>query len=259
MGKLSITEQSIISKLFNNRGYVLNFSTYKFDDFTESLIGLRLTEKYNLSKGASLDCYIREAEASEAVKLVESLLEYALANDDFFEVKNVNAVKKCREIIAKYKGLKSTVQITTGFSSEYLSKMTTLMFESIEKNPTEAIGKAKELVESCCKTILDSLGVIYSKTAELSQLIDSTLERLKLLPKNIPDTAKESTAIKALLGNLRAISANMCTLRNAYGSGHGKTAKFHGLETRHAKLAVGSSVTLVNFLWDTFEEQQKEP
>lgn len=42
-------------------------------------------------------------------------------------------------------------------------------------------------------------------------------------------------------------------IRNPYGSGHGKSAAFTGLETRHAKLAVGCSITFVTFLWDTYE------
>jgi hypothetical protein len=47
----------------------------------------------------------------------------------------------------------------------------------------------------------------------------------------------------------------MATIRNAYGSGHGKSANYKGLEERHAKLAVGSSITLVQFLWDSHETQ----
>ena len=131
------------------------------------------------------------------------------------------------------------------------------MYAAVDKNPTDAIGKAKELIESCCKTILDNLGVAYQHNTDLSHLIDATVSQLKLAPKNIPDTAKEATTIKALLGNLRAIASNMATLRNAYGSGHGKTSSYTGLEPRHAKLAVGSSITLVNFLWDTYEKQIK--
>ena len=95
----------------------------------------------------------------------------------------------------------------------------------------------------------------YQHNADIASLIDSTISQLKLAPKNIPDTAKEATAIKALLGNLRAIASNMATLRNAYGSGHGKSSSYTGLEPRHAKLAVGSSITLVSFLWDTYEKQ----
>ncbi|WOZ86391.1 MULTISPECIES: abortive infection family protein [Segatella] len=49
------------------------------------------------------------------------------------------------------------------------------------------------------------------------------------------------------------MAEGMATLRNSYGSGHGRAASYKGLEERHAKLAVGSSITLVEFLWCTHE------
>ena len=39
----------------------------------------------------------------------------------------------------------------------------------------------------------------------------------------------------------------MAELRNSYGSGHGKDAKFKGLSPRHARLAVGDGVIVVHF------------
>lgn len=64
--------------------------------------------------------------------------------------------------------------------------------------------------------------------------------------------------LEKLLGNLSAIAEGMATLRNNYGSGHGKPASYKGLEERHAKLAVGSSITLVEFLWCTHERTKND-
>ena len=49
------------------------------------------------------------------------------------------------------------------FSSEYLSQQIDLMVEMQNTNPTNAIGMAKELIESCCKTILEEMQISYSK------------------------------------------------------------------------------------------------
>ena len=254
--KLTISEKHYISKLFNNGGYVLDFSTARFDDFTEEYIGIRLTEHYSLSKGASLEKYVADNDAATVVVLLEKLLEYAIVTDDSFELSNFNAVQQCRQIIKKYRDGATLPNLSTHFSSEYIEQMAQLMNTAIETNPTEAIGKAKELIESCCKTILDNCSVKYQHNAELSQLIDATIKELNLSPKGISDSAKEAESIRALLGNLRAIATNMATLRNAYGSGHGKSASYKGLASRHARLAVGSSITLVNFLWETYEARK---
>lgn len=147
----------------------------------------------------------------------------------------------------------NAAELQEKFSSEYLSKQIELMLRMQNENPTDAIGKAKELIESCCKTILDNKGVTWDKNWDMSKLTGETLKRLNLTPKNIPDSDPVSENIKAVLGNLRGITTKLAEIRNPYGSGHGKSASFTGLETRHAKLAVGCSITFVTFLWDTYE------
>ena len=122
-----------------------------------------------------------------------------------------------------------------------------------KENPTEAIGKAKELIESCCKTILEERNMLLSKDETLGQLTKKVMKLLKVTPNDIDDTIPAAKAMKQILGNLSAIAEGMATLRNSYGSGHGRAASYKGLEERHAKLAVGSSITLVEFLWCTHE------
>ncbi len=142
------------------------------------------------------------------------------------------------------------------FSSEYLSQQIDLMVQMQTTNPTNAIGMAKELIESCCKTILDEMSVTYSKDDDVPQLESKTMDILNLLPANVQSTDRGADAIKAVLGNLRAIPTKLAEIRNPFGSGHGKSASFQGLEVRHAKLAVGSSITFVDFIWSTYESSK---
>ena len=90
----------------------------------------------------------------------------------------------------------------------------------------------------------------------MNQLVEETLNHLNLIPKAIPDKDPISESIKAVLGNLRGVITKLAEIRNLYGNGHGKEASFTGLETRHAKLAVGCSITLGTFLWDTYEYKE---
>lgn len=132
-----------------------------------------------------------------------------------------------------------------------------MMVHMQSKNPTEAIGKSKELIESCCKTILENSSIAIDKKWDLMRLVDETVKLLKITPRDIPDSAPEAIAIKNLLQNMKNIAQNIATIRNAYGSGHGRSASYKGLEERHAKLAVGSSLTFVNFLWDSYERRKE--
>ena len=101
------------------------------------------------------------------------------------------------------------------------------------------------------------MGIAWSKTDDVPQLTNKTMDALKLLPANVQETDQGAVAIKAVLGNLRAIPSKLAEIRNPFGSGHGKSASFQGLEERHAKLAVGSSITFVDFIWSTYENQKK--
>ena len=259
--------------LFNRAGYVLNFSTDSFDVFTQNSIGLALCNHYQLSKGKSLTAYVNEANECDVIRLLDDLLEYYEMHFQFEINTEEDSTgrcwspqnkeyqvyyKKCRTIMDRIK-LKTTPFTKQGellkwkFSSEYLSSQIDIMLKMQNENQTEAIGKSKEFIESCCKTILEESHETLHKDWNVSQLVKATMKFLEISTDSITNASAEGKTIKAILGNLHGIAGNIAELRNAYGSGHGKSASYKGLTTRHAKLAVGSSITLVNYLWDTYE------
>lgn len=129
------------------------------------------------------------------------------------------------------------------------------MESAVDNDPGLAIGTAKELVETVCKTILEDRGITLDGNLELPKLVKQTAAELKLTPSDIPDEVKASDSIKRLLKNLADITYGVAELRNSYGTGHGKNAKSRGLSSRHAKLAVGAASTLAIFLIETHSER----
>ena len=123
-----------------------------------------------------------------------------------------------------------------------------------EEDPSLAVGTAKEMVETICKTILEDRSV-PSPGQDLPQLVRAVAKELALLPENIPDHAKGSKVIRRMLSNLNQISQGIAELRNLYGTGHGRDGRFIGLKPRHAKLAVGAAATLGIFLLETHLER----
>ena len=258
-------EITMFLQLFNRGGYVLNFSTPSFDNFTHDVVGISLCARYNLSKGKSLEQFVNDGTEEEVIKLFNALMNYYEVQPDYVsEVKGDGSFHvlylKCKEILKRVSQdtvilVEHAEGLKRKFSNEYLNQEIDLMYKMQKTNPTEAIGKAKELIESCCKTILEQKGIAINSKWDVGNLVDETMKLLEITPKHIPDTAKEATAIKAILGSLKGIASQIAIIRNAYGSGHGKSASYKGLQERHAKLAIGSSVTLVNFLWDSFERK----
>jgi hypothetical protein len=271
-------EEGTFLMLFNRSGYVLDFSTNDFDVFTTNSVGEALCAKYGLSKGKSLVTYLNSASDENRIKLISDLFHYYENNMEYeynknyeddlywgsgysrYDEKYARIYNKCKVIMDRLEGSASIIAKTADelkdkFSSEYMSQQIELMLSLRSSNPTQAIGLAKELIESCCKTILDDFGIAYDGNDNVSQLTKKTMDALNLLPENVQATVQEEDAIKSVLGNLRAIPTKLAEIRNPFGSGHGKSASFQGLEARHAQLAIGSSITFVDFIWSTFESE----
>lgn len=123
--------------------------------------------------------------------------------------------------------------------------------ESIgDSEPGEAIALAKEIVESCCKLILDDRKVEYSEKAEIPDLLKLLRREIKIMPDGIDEIAKGANEIKGILTSLGNIAHSLAPLRNAYGKGHGRGRDFKGLQPRHARLAIGAASTFVDFVLD---------
>lgn len=127
---------------------------------------------------------------------------------------------------------------------------------AVETDPILAIGTAKDLVETCCKTILKKREIEYPRSADIPTLTKLLVKELKLVANDIPDSAKGAESIKMILRNLSNITKNIAELRGLYGTGHGRDGQHKGLEIRHARLAVGSAIIFIDFVTETHNKRQ---
>lgn len=272
-------EKGAFNKLFNRGGFVLDLSTADFDALTMDAVGIPLVSKYGLSKGKSLIAYTNEASDEDIHKLYKALMSYYELEYSCFETETRNSEQlfdditpagefnkqylKCKAILEKYDSVdsnrKMAEKISQTFDSEYLNHQINIMLETQDNHPTDAIGKAKELIESCCRTILKDYHVEVDKDWNIDRLSKETFEHIHIMPKDVLDSIPEADVLRQLYGNLRAIVKHIAEVRNIYGTGHGRDTSFQGLEARHAHLIVGMSVTLVNFLWESHERSLINP
>ena len=164
-----------------------------------------------------------------------------LKNDDFQLVENTRISGKPTFVgrfvgVGMPLGISAVQEISPRRDSEYLKRQIRRLEIGVRNDSDLAIGTAKELVETCCKTILKERGVDVPQNINLSQLVKRTSK--ELVP-DIPEKAKAANTIKTLLNNLASIAQGLAELRNQYGTGHGKEAAIKGLTSRHARLAVG--------------------
>ena len=127
---------------------------------------------------------------------------------------------------------------------------------AVDRDPALAIGTAKELVESCCKSVLTKRGIGYPTSADLPALTKLVAKELALVPDDITDAARGAETIRLILRNLSALTQYLAELRGLYGSGHGRDGQHRGLQPRHARLAVGTAVAFIDFVTETYRERQ---
>jgi hypothetical protein len=130
-------------------------------------------------------------------------------------------------------------EIKKYLNTAYVNGKINTMNDAIHKDTDLAIGTAKELLETTCKSILKQKGTTVDANWTLPQLLKETTNNLDFTPKEANDPTKADKAIRQILGGIASIVHGVAELRNGYGTGHGKDADFKGLEVKYAKLFVG--------------------
>ncbi|TGP49826.1 hypothetical protein EN873_28295 [bacterium M00.F.Ca.ET.230.01.1.1] len=141
--------------------------------------------------------------------------------------------------------------VADALDAAWMQKEIERLEQSVERDPALAIGTAKELVESCCKSILAKRGIEVPKKADLPELTKTLAKELRLVPEGISDEAKGAETVRLILRNLGSLTQYLAELRGLYGSGHGRDGQHRGLEPRHARLAVGAAVAFIDFVTET--------
>lgn len=266
MSTFSMAERHNLEKFLGmSGGYVLNFSDRTLGEFVFETVGIDIHDEKYTAEGTSKAKKLRtfwKLEPDYAVgKLLLALIDY----DASLNAEQTNEAKaladKCRQIatrlLAGGPSLNPLKEHAKVLNANHLAEQIRRLEASVETDPSLAIGTAKELIETCCKTILAERGKPVAGTPDVSTLTKETLKELKLVPEGVPDSARGADVIKRLLSNLGTIGNGLAELRGLYGTGHGKHGSASGLSTRHAKLAVGAAATLAVFLFETHKETRK--
>lgn len=265
MSSLTIIERGYLEKLFHmDSGYVLTFSDTTFGHFMADAVGIDIHNHKYQSQGSSKAKKLRAFWTLEpdhlAGKAVTALIEYMEAHplSDEISSEQNKLIETCKSIghrlLAGKVNFDPLKQTAAAFEARHLAEQIRRMEQCLQSDPALAIGTAKELIETCCKTILAQRGKSLPGKPDIPELTKATLKELKLVPDAVEDSARGSDIIKRLLQNLGTIGNNLAELRGLYGTGHGKLAHTETLTPRHARLAVGAASTLTTFLFDTHRE-----
>ncbi|MBS0948474.1 abortive infection family protein [Levilactobacillus brevis] len=265
-------ERRTLDSFFNYGGYVMDFSSTSFDEFTEESVGIPIVTKYGLSKAKSLNKFFFDADENMALKLLSDLLKYykkifLTENPYVDEVKDMD--KRYPSVVAilddrKYIPMATIVKeskdaVTEKFDTEFVRNRLQQLEHQMKTDSAGSIGTSKDLLESVMKMILESLDVSYTssngKTDNIPTLWRKVQENLKLHPSQMRDDAIGKNA-KRILAAMTQLVLGMDELRNQFGTGHGRDHDFNQLPIRYGKLTAVTTIALIEFLNDTMVERQ---
>lgn len=255
MSSLDFKEKRFLESLLQmSSGYVLSFSNPTFGEFFHDVAGIDIhSEKYQ-RKGTSKANKLRTFWEDEPDHIVGKVL---LQLDEI--VSDPQGQGIANRLLVGAISFDDLAQNADSFGATQIQQQIKRMEQSIEPDPALAIGTAKDLIETCCKTILAERGIpLPQKSPDISDLTKAVMRELRLVPEDVPEQTRGANTIKRILGNLASIGGGISELRNLYGTGHGQDGKAASLSPRHARLAVGSAATLVTFLFETHKEQPNQ-
>ncbi len=137
-------------------------------------------------------------------------------NDSESAKRNLKVLKRCvvREgfrytdgkiaPVRDIRELESVADVARQFDAPELHRQIDRIRDSVEDDPRLAIGSAKELIETTCKTILEQRNVEIDRKWDLPELLRETREALGLLPEQVDEEARGMKAIRRVLQSLGA-------------------------------------------------------
>lgn len=263
MSSLTIQDKRLLEGFLRmDGGYVLDFSDRTFGDFVYDAVDVDIhDDKYTIhgtSKAKKLRAFW-DLESDYLVgRLLNALINHAEESAHGTTEEDKKKAGRCRAVASRLisggPSLDDLKQKADNLNANHLAEQIRRMEDSVETDPTLAIGTAKELIETCCKTILAERGKTLTGTPDIPILTKETLKELKLVPEGVPNSARGADVIKRILSNLSTVGHGLAELRGLYGTGHGQHGSTAGLAPRHAKLAVGAAATLAIFLFETHEQ-----
>lgn len=257
---MNLIDKQIFLKFFNNKGYVFNFSTSSFNQFSEQSIGIALTEKYGVSKGASLECFARESSDTLVIKIFSDLMNYY--ENTIFEISPDETEEqrkqflKCKKIIEKYKTMNIPLELSAinSVSREYIIDISKRALKDIENNSFDsAITKSRTLLEEVFCFAIESQNENPTESGDIVKLYKQVKDLY-----NMHQDSETDKRINDLLSGFDKVITSISQMRNKSSDAHGVGNRRINIKDYHARLFVNSAMTLADFILSVVKNHNKE-
>lgn len=248
---IDFVDQGILVGFFNAGGYVLNFSTPQFDQFTQDSVGVPLCSVYGMSKGKSLNEFTRRGKIEHVVKLYDDLIRYYEAkfhHDIEANPATAEQVIRLKSILDKYRtGNADAVVATPAIKNvdyRYIREMAARANDDVENGALDsALTKARTLLEETFCHVLEKAGGQPDTSGEVGKLYHQVKTLFGM--KQAPTLDKR---VNGLLSGLEKILSAIAEMRNGFSDSHGVGSRRIRIAKHHARLFVNAAQTMADFI-----------
>ena len=123
------------------------------------------------------------------------------------------------------------------------------------EDPEQAIGSAKELLETVLKTVIG--GHNLKPPDDIPFLLKKARTKLDLNPSAAGGASPAADSLRRTLSSLGQIVVGVAEVRNLYGTGHG-LCKSHELEIAHVRLVVNAAISIATFQLEVWQDRNQQ-
>ena len=195
---------------------------------------------------------VDENEVGKETQSILTIFNYHLSSDNIEIVPRKQPIgKPFFEAIFKEEFGESItqkqVEIIDYLSSDYVRQQVEMMEKCISSSPHDAIGKSKELIETICKSVLERKGLSVDKNWTLPKLVKEANNSLQFIPQSVTNYKQAEQSMNMIIQGISNAVHGITELRNNFGSGHGHSEGFQGLDNAHARMSVGFATEFARF------------
>ncbi|MCH2228229.1 MAG: abortive infection family protein [Candidatus Caenarcaniphilales bacterium] len=253
MSDLTPIETKLFNDLFNQRGWVLDFTNNTFAQFFSYYnIDIKDESLYKGSKGNRLNTFL-EIESNHCVaNVLEGLIEYKVDLEGLGSIPE-QKYKRCVEIVKKLKcSPNAKIDSLEKLSHKYIKENINKCNEKIKSQDySGAITNARSLIEHLLEYIYQEITGKDFDTDKLPKKYKVLSQNLNLDPAHL-DKKISTEELKQILSGFVSIITGMACFSNDWADRHAR--KFDP-QKHHAQLAVNSAFTICEFILSSYEYQ----
>ena len=123
-----------------------------------------------------------------------------------------------------------------------------------EEDPGALLGTAKDTIESACKLVLEDNHRYPGANASFSAILAQTFEVLDMKAGGVDTEQPGGKSLRTIYSSSQKIAGEINNLRNAQGSGHGRTLPT-GVSVEAARYVVKQVILLTELILSTHERR----